>query len=148
MHDAERLSVGTALRVRVVECVEDLARDVHGEPHRQSLPPVRAGAQKAERVHAVDVLERDVVLPLDLAELEDLDDLRVLQGALQLGLVDEHGEELGVGGKVGQDPLDDEDLLEAVRSRLARTEDLCHSTDGKAFEQLIPAERTRYECRR
>ena len=108
---------------------------------------MRARAQQAERVHAVDVLERDVVLAVDLAELEDLDDLRVLQRALQLGLVDEHGEELGIGGEVRQDALDDEDLLEAVRAGLTRAEDLGHAAHGQALEQLIPAERTGYECR-
>ena len=109
---------------------------------------MRARAQKTERVHAVDVFERNVVLPVGFAELEDLDDLRVLERALQLGLVDEHGEELGIGGEVRKDALDDQDLLEAVRARLTRAEDLGHSTDGKAFEQLIPAKRTGYECRR
>src|SRR5262249_49422532 len=109
---------------------------------------MRARAQEAERVHAVDVLERDVILPVDFAELEDLDDLRVLQRALQLGLVDEHGQELGIGREVRQDSLDDEDLLEAVRAALAGAEDLGHAADGEALEQLIPAKRTRYECRR
>src|SRR6201999_1761994 len=112
------------------------------------LPSVRARTQKAERVHYVDVLERDVVLPVGFAELEDLDDLWMLQRALQLGLVDEHGEELGIGGEVRQDALDDEDLLEPVCARLARAETLGHSADGEAREKLIAAERARHERRR
>src|SRR6185503_8112146 len=71
-----------------------------------------------------------------------------LQCALQLGLVDEHGEELGIGGEVRKDALDDEDLLEAVRARLAGAENLGHPANRETLEQLIPAKRTGYECRR
>jgi len=100
-------------------------------------------AQEAERVEPVDELERREVVAVDLTEVEDLNDLRVGQLRGQLGLVDEHRDEAGVGRQVRQDPLHDQDLLEAMRGRDLRAEDLGHSAHRQPFEQRVAAERHR-----
>ena len=110
---------------------------------RDPRPLLRGDAQQAERVEPVDELERDEVLAVHLAEVEDLHDLRVGQLRGQLGLVDEHRDEARVGRQVRQDPLDDQDLLEAVRRGDLRAEDLSHAAHRQPFEQRVAAERHR-----
>ena len=107
------------------------ARDVHAL--------LRGDAQQAQRVEAVDVLERGEVLAAHLAEVEHLDDLRVGQLRGQLRLVDEHRDEVRVGRQVRQDPLDDQDLLEAVRRADLGAKHLGHAADGQPFEQRVAA---------
>src|SRR5262249_51393060 len=72
--------------------------------------------------------------------LENLDNLRMLEGTLQLGLIDEHGEELGLLREVRQDPLDDDDLLEPVGPALPGTKDLGHAAHRKPLKQLVAPE--------
>ena len=95
--------------------------------------------------------------PAHLAEVEDLDDLRVGELRGQLGLVDEHRDEGRVRGQVRQDPLDDQDLLEAVRRGDLGAEHLGHAADRQPLEQRVAAEdrgrvsacpSVAYECRR
>src|SRR5262249_48348011 len=114
--------------------------DVDGDGRRQTNAQLGARAQERETVEPLHVFERDVVLLIDLAELEHLDDLWVDQVDGQLRLVDEHVDELLVGGEVREDALDDDDLLEASRARHLRLEDLGHAADRDAVQQDETAE--------
>ena len=98
-----------------------------------------ATRSRPSAVEAVDVLERREVLAAHLAEVEDLDDLRVRQLRGQLRLVDEHRDEVRVRRQVRKDPLDDQDLLEAVRRGDLRAEHLGHAAHGQPFEQRVAA---------
>ena len=140
MDDVHRAPFHVARVVRVVQRLQHLHDDEHARCAAARARALRAGAQQPQRVEAVDELERDEVLAGDVAEVEDLDDLRVRQLRRQLGLVDEHRDERRVGGQVRKDPLDDDDLLEAVRRDDLRAEDLGHSADGQPLDQRVAAE--------
>ena len=71
---------------------------------------------------------------------EERDDVRVREAHRELGLVDEHVDEAPVRGELRQDPLDDEDLLEALDAEALGLEDLGHPAFAEALEQPIAAE--------
>ena len=77
--------------------------------------------------------------PRTVAELEHLHDLRVRELRGQLRLVDEHRDEVRVRRQVRQDPLDDQDLLEAVRRGDLRAKHLGHAAHGQSFEKRVAA---------
>ena len=111
MDDLHRLAFHVARVVGVVERLQHLADDEGRQLGGMPRPLLRGDSQEPERIEAIDVLERDVVLAVHLAELENLHDLRVGELGGQLRLVDEHRDEARVGREVRQDPLDDDDLL-------------------------------------
>ena len=131
------LSLGV---VGVVERVEHLRGDEHADGDGQAHVLLRRGAQQGQAVEAVDELERDEVLAVLLAEVRDLDDLRVDELRGQLGLVDEHRDEGLVRRQVRQDALDDEQLLEAVGREDLRVEDLGHPASREALNQRVAPE--------
>ncbi len=140
MDQVHRTSVHVLGVVGVIQRLQHLAGDERGQRQRQAHTLLRAGAQQRQRVKSVDEFQRDEVLAAHLAEIEDLHDLRMRQLRRQLGLVDEHRHEGLVRSEVGQDPLDDDDLLEAVRRDDLRAEDLGHATDGQPLQQRVAAE--------
>ena len=75
-----------------------------------------------------------------LAEVEHLHDVGVRQADRELGLVDEHVDEVLAARELGQDPLDDEDLLEALDAIALGLEDLRHAALPEALEQAIATE--------
>ena len=89
----------------------------------------------------MDVLERDEEAVVDLTEVEDLGDVRVLQLHGDLRLVDEHRDELVVLGDVRQDALDGDQALEALDAEGLRLEDLGHPPDVDPLEEVVLAER-------
>ena len=93
-----------------------------------------------EHVLAPDVLHGDEVRVVDAAELEDLADVGVVQLAADLGLIDEHLDEVGVLRHRRQDALDGEDLLEALDAEGLGLEDLGHAANADALEQDVLAE--------
>ena len=94
----------------------------------------------AREVEAVDVLHRDEQRLADAAEVEHLDDVRVRQPDRDLGLGDEPRRELGVARELGQDPLDRERLLEAVRAVGLREKHLRHAADRDAVQHVVAFE--------
>ena len=102
------------------------------------LALLRALEQRRE-VHARDVLHRDEVRALGLAEVEHLHDVRVRERDRDLRLVDEHLDEARVLAELGQDALDDEDLLEALDAVRLGLEDLGHAAASELLEQLVLA---------
>ena len=140
---------GVAAAVRVVERRGHLGRDVDGQRDRQRHAQLAAGLLDRAQVAAVDVLHRDeVAAGLDLAEVVDVDDVRVVQLRRELGLVDEHRDELFVVGQVRQDLLDRDDLLEALDARALGLVELGHAAGGDPLEDLVLAEPVRARRRR
>ena len=72
-----------------------------------------------------------------LAEVEDLDDVRMGEAGHHLGLVDEHVHELLVVGQVGQDALDRHHLLEPLDAGALGPEHLRHPADRDTLEQAV-----------
>ena len=90
---AQRVAAVVGQAVRVRERATGLAPDVSDQlgPRRAHGLPDRAHG--VGQVAAADVLHRDEVLALDVAELEDLHDVRVVEARRQLRLLDEHADE-------------------------------------------------------
>ena len=76
---------------------------------------------------------------LDLAEVEHLYDVGVVEVDDELGLVDEYRDELAVCAEVREDALDGIHFLEAVGAEGLRPEDLRHSAYRNALEELVAA---------
>ena len=88
-------------------------------------------------------LHRHEVLALDLAELEHLHDVRVRQPRVDARLVEEHLDVLVVDGELVEQPLDDDELLEARHARDARQPDLRHSARREQREEIVFTEARR-----
>src|SRR5262249_21972506 len=76
----------------------------------------------------------------DRAEVEHLDDVRVVEPERDLGLVDEHRDELPAPCVRGVDLLDDEGLVEPLRHGGAGEEHLGHATSADLADQRVFAE--------
>ena len=139
MDEVHGLALGVVGVVGVVEGVENFRRHEHADGDGQAHVLLRRRAQQAQAVETLDVFERDEILAVLLAEVRDLHDLGVDELGGQLGLVDEHRHEGLVGRQVGQDALDDQQLLEAVGRENLRLEDLRHSSRRQALHQGVAA---------
>jgi hypothetical protein len=135
------IAVHDAVLVREVERANDLDRDMERGGQGQEALVVLEPAEEHREIEPVDVLHRDEQGVADPAEVEDLDDVRVGQLDRYLGLGDEPRRELGVARELGQDPLDREGLLEAVRPVGLGQEHLGHAADRDAVEHVIAFER-------
>ena len=151
MHDAERLPELVGLAVRVVEPLGQLLHDVRRQPERQALAGLGGLLQQAQQVDALDVLHREEVRVADRAEVEHLDDVRVVEAERDLRLVDEHRDELAAPRVRGVDLLDHQGLGEPLRDLGAREEHLGHATgadlaDQRVFSELLHPRRTWGDC--
>ncbi len=147
--DAERAHVLVAPAVRVVEALGDLGRDVRAHLHGEGGVLPAGARERAREVEPVHVLHRDVERVGrrarlsdvgGLAEIEDLHHVRVREAHGELGLVDEHVDELGAARELGQDALDDEDLLEALDAVALGLEDLRHAALAQPLQQAVATE--------
>jgi len=91
-------------------------------------------------VPAVDVLHRDVPVPLGEAEVVDLRNVRVRERREQAPLVLEHPELSRMLGEVLEETLDDDVAEEAARAPLPREEDLRHATGSDLPDELVATE--------
>jgi hypothetical protein len=90
-------------------------------------------------VQAVDVLHGEVPLAVDLAEIVELHDVRVMKERGDAGLVDKHRQERRICGEPPQDSFDDEALLDALVGQ-GRAPDLGHAPSAEALVQGVAAE--------
>ena len=98
------------------------------------------GVEDAQEIHALDMLHRQEIGGPDLAVAERLYDVRMVQVDGDLGLVLEHLAELRRLRQRRMDLLDDEDLGQALRQRLARQEELGHAAGAESTNELIFSE--------
>ncbi len=140
MDDAQGVPVRVARVVSVPQRLADLPYHVQRDG-RRDLPAetIRPGHDLLE-VPAVDVLHRQVVLALDLVELVDRDDVRMLQRGRDLGLVHEHLHERRVLRIRQEDALDHEDLAKVLGPLDHGLEDLGHPARADLLEQQVLAE--------
>jgi hypothetical protein len=141
MDDSERPTAAVLLAVRVVEPLTHLGADPRAHRGGHLLPHLPEAVHDLEQVFAPDVLHRDVVRVGDLPELVDRNDVRVRQLPGDLRLVDEHLDEIFILRHRRQDPLDRQDLLEALHAERLRRVDLRHATDRDAVDEQVLAER-------
>jgi hypothetical protein len=76
-----------------------------------------------------------------VAEVDDLDDVRVVDARGEARLVEEHGLELGVVADRREHRLDGDELLEAPRSDHARGPHGRHPAVRDGHEDLVAAQR-------
>jgi hypothetical protein len=134
---------GVALRVaELVGGVQPVARltdHARGDPERLrvawQLP--RQGLPG----HPPEVLHDHEQLAALLVQLEHLADVRVRELRRDPTLVEEHVAKQLVLGKVRQDPLDRDQLLEPARAVDPREVQLGHAAPGELHQQLVVAER-------
>jgi hypothetical protein len=94
---------------------------------------------------AVDVLERQEVVAVDLAEVEDVHDVGVREPRRDARLVEKHVDEglvVGILGEVRQDALDHALLLEPRRAEVAGEKHVGHASGGQVRQQRVLAEAT------
>src|SRR5690606_26877308 len=106
----------------------------------EALALARDVAEQAGEREPVHVLHGHEQLALALAEVDDLDDVRMLQGRADPSLVDEHRDEARVLRELGQNALDREALREAVRPRPASHENFRHASETEALSEYVRAE--------
>jgi hypothetical protein len=135
--DAHGGAVAVHLVVRVVEPGGGVGDDADGVAQREEVADGEAALGDLAQVLAVDVLHGDEVLAVALAQVEDLDNVRVVEGRGDAGLVEEHLDELVIVGVDGEDALDDELFAEALHPLLARQEDLRHAARGEPPDEAI-----------
>src|SRR5262249_3973209 len=135
--DLQRAPLRVALAVRVIEPLAHLGRDVARERDGHRLLELAETIRDLEQILAPDPLHRDEVGVADLSQLEDLADVGVRQLPGDLGLIDEHLDEVAVLRHRGQDSLDRDDLLEPLDPEALRLEHLGHPAHAQALEQQI-----------
>ncbi|MFH1437893.1 MAG: hypothetical protein ABIJ56_19455, partial [Pseudomonadota bacterium] len=133
-------AVGVHRLVRVIKPLADLHDDVNDVLEGDPRLLFHAVAHEHVQVDAVDEFHGHVVGAGNLAELEDLHDVRVLEGDGDLGLVEKHLDETVALGEVGKDLLDDENFFEAPDAVHLGLENLGHSSLAQEVLDGILAE--------
>src|SRR5688572_6181441 len=93
---------------------------------------------------AVEILHRDEVVTIDLADLVRLNDVRMIEASSDARLVDEHRDELGLVGEIRPKTLDDRQLAESrpCRASLYGQKHVGHAAVSELRDQLVLAERS------
>ena len=141
MNQVQLAALGVALVVRVVEALAHLHGHVAGHRDRKRLGLVAHAIEDRPQVAPMDVLEGDEEAVVDLTEVEDLRDVRVLQLHGDLRLVDEHRDELFVLGDVREDAFHREEALEALHAKGLRFEDFGHTSHVDPLKEVVLSER-------
>ena len=142
VHEAERLAVGADARVRVVQPGQRVGDDAAGEPERRArLPLLGRFANERAQVLAVDELHGDEVLLVELAEVEDLDDVRMVEARRDARLVEEHLDEAWRRAEsCGRMRLTTTSFSKPSTPGLAAEEDLGHAAFGELALEHVFAE--------
>ena len=126
--------------MRVVEPHADLAGHVGRHHVRHRALVLAQGVQRLAQGHPLHALHRDEVGAVSLAELVDLDDVRVQEQRRDLRLPDEHRLEVPGLRQPGQDALEHELALEPLGAGHHRPVDLGHTPLADPAEQAEAAE--------
>jgi hypothetical protein len=138
--DVERPAVGGLLLVRVVEAGGGVDDDVDQVLEREPGPGLVRRADQPPEVLPPDVLHGEEVGPVVLADVVDLDDVRVVERRREAGLAEEHLDQALVVGVLLEHALERDELLEAVDRDRPGDEQLRHPAGAEAVEELVLAE--------
>jgi hypothetical protein len=138
--DVERRAVEVLERVRVLQPVEELDEHPRAHPERERLiEPTQVPQDACERL-PLQVLHREEVEPLDVADLVGLHDVRVVQPRREPRLVEEHPDERVFLLQMGVQTLEDAELREAGRATHRGEEHLGHAAVPNLRDQCVFAE--------
>ena len=141
--DMEGIPVIVRLTVHVVEGAGDLQSDRGGIGDRDEFSLGPEPLHDLRDGFSFHVLHDDEVVVRDLSQVVDLCDVAVREHDGDLRLVDQHLDELGTGGDVGEDSLDDDRALDPFGVHRLAPEDLGHPPLGDLLNQLILPKRGR-----
>ena len=143
MNETELLAVLAEQLVRGVEAFGGVGDDTAGNLRRhRGAELLGAPHHLAERL-AVEVLHRDPVGVLVLAEVEHRGDVGVRDARSDARLVEEHLDERLVLHEVGMDLLDRDPLLEAAGAVHACKMHGRHAADADLVDDAVPAQEVR-----
>jgi hypothetical protein len=139
--DVQRLALGAALLVRVVQARGGRRDDADGVLERQR-PRLSVRLHELPQVRAVHVLHREErrlarSVPFALAHVVHLRDVRVRERRREPRFVQEHAQQLRVQRVLRKDALDDDQLLEPLGGDQARQKDLGHASHGQPLDELV-----------
>ena len=133
----QRRAVVVRLVVRVDEPARRLRQDGDGEVARQEVADLDAATADGEQIAPGDVLHGDEVRPAVVADVEHLDDVRVVERLRDAPLVDEHLHHAGHLDVARLDLLDDE--VGAGEARAARQPQVRHAAGREVADELVVA---------
>ena len=122
------MPAGVRARQRIRDLIRRLRRHGHGR---------HAPAEHVVERLALDVLHRDVVDAVALADVVDDDNVGVIEARSEPGLALETGEPLGVAAELGRQHLQRDGPIEP---RIARAIDLAHAAASEDAGNLIHAD--------
>ena len=138
--DAERVAVAVLLVMGVVQPGGGADDDLQNVLGRQP-PTLRLDrTDDLAQVLADDVLHREEEGAVVVADVVHLRDVGVMQRRRQASLRQQHPDEVLVVRVRREDPLERDQLLEAVLRQRPRHEQLRHPTDREPRQQLVLAE--------
>ena len=141
MHDRDRRIVIIRERVRIVQAGQDLRQHAYLHVEREQLGRVARPADPLEGL-ALEVLHRDVVAAVILADVVGLHDVGVVEPRGEASLVEEHPAELVVLGEVAPQQLERHELLKPGQAALRDGQvDLGHPTKPDLGQEAVLAER-------
>ncbi len=135
MDETDVLAVFVLEGVGVGEARADLLRHVRGDLGRDAPPAAADEARDAAHVEAAEHLHGDVIGATFTAVLEAPNDVLVLEAGDELGLVDEHVDEVTAGGDLGEHPLDGDDPGEPGAPQRPGGVDLRHPAGGETLNE-------------
>ncbi len=134
MDDAQLPALGVPVLMRVAQPCAGL-RDQPDADLERGAPTDQAIQQPGQR-QPINVLHGDEVHAVELANLQDLDQVWVPEGAGEARLVEEHLLEIGASLQLRQDALDHQQLTAQVITSAGQI-NLRHSADGEALQELV-----------
>src|SRR5438105_9328843 len=134
--DVQVQAGGAARLVRVAERVADAPPDEEREGHGQEDLPLPAASEDEAQIAAVDVLHRDVDGLADEAGLQHLDDVGMLEQSRDVGFDGEEVHGFRIGGELGSEALERDDLADERSLGDARLVHLGHPAAAEKLQDL------------
>ena len=138
--DVERRTVRGGKRVRVRQRHRHFTHDESRHPHGARAPALAQPPEDLGDIAPADILHRQEVGPADVAEVEHLHDVRVVQERVDSRLLDEHVDEVRRLRPLGEDSFDDERPLEALHAGHHGAEHLRHPAHSDPIEKDVATE--------
>jgi hypothetical protein len=137
VHDLHRPLVVALALVRVVQARRRAPDDRAHDAERHVRLVAADVREQLPQILAVEVLHREEVLALRLADVVDLRDVRVVQARRDARLVEEHLDEALIARVLGLDPLEDHVALEAIETIGAREQHVRHPAGGEMLQDGV-----------
>jgi hypothetical protein len=116
---------------------ERVGHDPEEDPRRRGF--LSGAGEDAVHRRPLEVFHREEILAVLSADVEGLDDVRVVEARGEPRLIDEHGEVFGVLGELLAQALDDLELIDAGGSCGDGEVDVGHASLAEVGDKLVLA---------